>query len=84
LFVDAEPKNCGFCFSSHNYSQPYEENFCQRNLYFDLSFGLGMLLKVSEKSGAKKYDFQGHLKKTPVVKKFTKTPKVASMLHLNY
>jgi hypothetical protein len=44
----AELINCGFYFASHNYSQPYEENSSQRRFYFDLSFSLGMLLKVSE------------------------------------
>jgi hypothetical protein len=43
-----EPKNCGFYFSSYHYSQPYEKNSCQRNFYFDLSFSLGMLLKVRD------------------------------------
>jgi hypothetical protein len=36
-------------FFIHNYTQSDEENFCQRAFCFDPSFGLGMLLKISEK-----------------------------------
>jgi hypothetical protein len=50
----------------------YEKNSCQRNFYIDLSFSLGMLLKVSEMI------FQGHLKKTPVTKKINKNAKNCS------
>jgi hypothetical protein len=61
----AEHKICGFYFSSYNYSQPYEENSCQRNFSFDLSFSLGMLLKVSENTKFKKIWFSRSFKKNP-------------------
>jgi hypothetical protein len=61
----AEPKNCGFYFSNHNYSQLYEENSCKRIFYLDLLFSLGLLLKVSENSILKKYNFSRSFKKNP-------------------
>jgi hypothetical protein len=39
----AEPKNCGFYFSSYHYSQPYEENSWQYQIFLELYFAADIL-----------------------------------------